>query len=162
MIILGTVLATLAVGTAIGLAIRADGDAGAAPSTTYTMGGTGMEPTYRHRELITAREIDGDEVGRGDIVMFELPEGFAHGSSPVVKRVVAVAGDEVASDGDALLVNGAAADEPYLAPGTTTTDVTPQEVPAGHVFVMGDNRINAQDSRRFGPVPTDDIVALVE
>jgi signal peptidase I len=61
-----------------------------------------------------------------------------------------------------LRINGEAADEPYLAPGTPTTNVAQQEVPAGHVFVMGDNRPNSHDSRIFGPVPAQDIVALVE
>jgi signal peptidase I len=159
--VLGIGIAILAIGAA-GLLIREGGDdANAAPPATYPMAGVSMEPTLRHGDTVTAREIDGDEVGRGDVVVIELPDG---GGDPslVVKRVVAVAGDEVASVDDELRVNGAVADEPYLAPGTPTVDVARQEVPAGHVFVMGDNRPNSRDSRAFGPVTTGDVVALVD
>jgi signal peptidase I len=80
----------------------------------------------------------------------------------IIKRVIAVAGDEIASASEELRINGEAADEPYLAPGTPTSDVAQQVVPAGHVFLMGDNRPNSQDSRILGPVPIQGIMALVE
>jgi len=128
------------------------------------MAGEGMEPTLSHGDQVTARDIDGNKVGRGDVVVVQAPVANGTGSMLIVKRVIAVAGDEIASTlgGGEVLINGEPADEPYLAPGTRTTALDPQEVPAGHVFVMGDNRHNSLDSRSFGPVPVQDVVALVE
>jgi signal peptidase I len=34
-------------------------------------------------------------------------------------------------------------------------------VPPGHVFLLGDNRIHAQDSRSFGPVPLESVQGVV-
>jgi signal peptidase I len=162
--ILAVVLVTLGLGAVIGLLIRTGGDDGGdAPPAIYSMAGVSMEPTLSHGDRVIAQEIDGDQVDRGDVVVVELPAPRIGGSRVVVvKRVIAVAGDEIASASGEVRINGEAADEPYLAPGTLTTDVVQQEVPAGHLFVMGDNRPNSSDSRIFGPVPTRDIVALVE
>jgi signal peptidase I len=80
----------------------------------------------------------------------------------VVKRVIAVAGDEIDTAQGGVLVNGRPADEPYLATGTVTENLTRQEIPDGQVFVMGDNRADSLDSRAFGPVPAGSVVAVVD
>jgi signal peptidase I len=48
--------------------------------------------------------------------------------------------------------------EPYLNDRVQMGDFGPLTVPDGFVFVMGDNRNQSEDSRRFGPVPVSDII----
>ena len=55
-------------------------------------------------------------------------------------------------------MNGQVLPEPY-ASGDTPSDEAPVKVPAGSVFVMGDNRILGEsvDSRYYGPVALSDV-----
>lgn len=76
----------------------------------------------------------------------------------LIKRVIAVGGDRLEIRNNQVWVNGTAIDEPYLEPGYHMADLAPLYVPVDHVWVMGDNRDNSQDSRRFGPVPTDEVI----
>jgi signal peptidase I len=73
--------------------------------------------------------------------------------------VIGLPGDTLQARDGIVYRNGERLDETYLAPDTPTTDLdTPITVPEGHVFVMGDNRTNSHDSRKFGPIPESSIV----
>ena len=94
------------------------------------------------------------EPERGDIVVFESVNG---GEEELIKRIVALPGDEVEVRDNTLLVNGEEQEEPYLNRMSFTDSYGPTRVPEGHVFVMGDNRANSADSRVFGPLPVENI-----
>lgn len=76
----------------------------------------------------------------------------------LIKRVVAVEGQTVEVRIGSLHVDGERVVEPYRKDLLPMEDYQPFVVPAGHVFVMGDNRNQSHDSRSFGPVPESTIV----
>jgi signal peptidase I len=96
------------------------------------------------------------EPDRGDIVVFkETVEGR---KEDLIKRVVGLPGDRIAVRGGRLFVNGKLQSEPYVNKKFPDVSVSaPTTVSGGHVFVMGDNRANSLDSRRFGPIPEKNI-----
>ena len=106
-------------------------------------------------------------VGRGDIVVFRRPPLEQADYSDLVKRVIGLPGDTVASVDGKVYINGQPLAEPWLAdPPVTSPSPLPDgfslahpfTVPAGEYFVMGDNRTDSEDSRYFGPIAKDLIV----
>ena len=95
---------------------------------------------------------------RGDLVVFRAPDG----GSLAVKRIVGLAGDRVAIEDGVLAVNGHLQREPYVDQRSVdSVYFGPVVVPAGDVFVMGDNRADSHDSRDYGAVPRRSLVGQV-
>lgn len=101
----------------------------------------------------------------GDIVTFEDP--ITPGRT-LIKRVIATEGQTIDFVDGRVLVDGELIDEPYLKEGSYTEPLIdhpegmdsisyPFTVPDGHVWVMGDNRLESADSRYFGAVDVDTI-----
>jgi signal peptidase I len=104
---------------------------------------------------------------RGDVVVFRYPEDR---SRVFEKRLIALPGETVSIRGHVVEVDGARLTEDYarfILDGAEDDaedprrNWGPQAVPAGHVFVLGDNRDNSRDSRFFGFVPLEDVLGRV-
>jgi signal peptidase I len=132
------------------------------PWQTYSVVSTSMQPTLRIGEWLIADKayFDDHAPARDDLVVYRLP---ADNSTIYIKRIVGLGGDRVAFRNGHVLVNGVMATEPFADFGdpnafyANTAEVT---VPAGHVFVAGDNRANSSDSRvrQHGMVPVKNLV----
>lgn len=116
-----------------------------------------MSPTIQPGDGVWARPVRGADVDRGDIVVFRPPQGSPLPAVPRVMRVVALGGDTVDARGGRVRVDGVPLDERYLDDGSPTLDFPETSVPVGAVFVLGDNRGNAADSRVFGAVPPENV-----
>jgi signal peptidase I len=137
----------------------------------YTAGSNGMCPTICQREkfLVEIDAYDHRPVERGSIITFDHEVN----GKPVllVKRVVGVAGDKVVvDDRGEVKVNGVAVPVPAGCgyPVMQKTGLiefgSPHElvVPAGELFVIGDNWSNSNDSRyeSYGPVKVTDVTGM--
>lgn len=128
-----------------------------------TVTGASMAPTLNETDVLFSSNLFYT-IQRGDIVVVD---GYNNYGEPLIKRVIAVGGDEINIDftTGSVYVNGALQDEPYIsAPTTRQFDVIfPLVVPEGKLFVMGDNRPISLDSRdnRVGFIDERDILGHV-
>jgi signal peptidase I len=107
-------------------------------------------------------------IRRGEILVFKYPEDPER---DFIKRVIGLPGETIELREHRIYVNGRPIEEPYahylprragFGSGETTSDDVrdrygPVTVPAGSLFVMGDNRDNSQDSRYWGFLPKENI-----
>ncbi len=153
----------------------------------YRIPSGSMEPTLKIGQRVLVNRIDTrfKEPHIGEIVVFHPPKdaeqqvcgpaphmvtpGGAACSMPepeeasvnFIKRVVAGPGDTIYIKEGHAYVNGKRENDPYITPCGGASECnfpTPIKIPAGHWFMMGDNRGESDDSRFWGPVPTSWII----
>lgn len=142
--------------------------------------GNSMEPTYKNLQVIIKTKSQTDVkkimVSNNSIIKFKTPEGDTS-----IKRVVASAGDEIEFDFNKVKINGNIVDisneEPHPKggikkqaysltrsgkPRRISPEVTVIKLKEGEYFVMGDNKDNSVDSRKYGQITKNAIISVVQ
>lgn len=120
--------------------------------------GTGMEPSLKGGQTLVIQKTQ--KVDQGDVI------AFYYNNQILVRRVICTGGNQIEIDQQGVVsVGGKVLSEPYLKNTTLgQCNITfPYHVRTGTVFVMGDNRLEAMDSRleEIGTVPVDRIIGKV-
>jgi signal peptidase I len=145
----------------------------------YVIRSSAMEPTLHcgrpragcagdedDRVLVLTRLVSFE---RGDIVVFPPPPGAEAKcgvGATYVKRIVALPGETVETrlrgSASYVYVDGQQLDEPYVEDARRDSEPFQRVmVREGHVFVLGDDRAAACDSRIFGTVPVEELIGEV-
>jgi signal peptidase I len=177
--------------TGVGASSSIQGSAGAGGSSSGQAGGVpylvstnSMLPTYKPQSTVYY-DPTRTHPAVGDVIVFYYPVGVKDGScgnnpqpqqaceDPAlgltqqlgIKRVVGLPGDTIAIRDGHVIRNGQAAGEPdTLACGTGPgcEYQRPLTVPAGHYYVLSDNRaLYFQDSRVWGSLPQEAVIGAV-
>lgn len=120
-----------------------------------------MQPTLFPGDYVIVNKIiykftNGPQ--RGDVIVFKYPPN--PDAIPYIKRVIGLPGEQVHIADGKVYINGQLMLEPWLK--VTTNRGGDWSVPAGQLFVMGDNRNNSSDSRSWGFVPYENIIGRAE
>lgn len=122
--------------------------------------GTSMVPELQNGERLIVNKLvyydiksfSWGHIERGDIVVFWYPQDP---SKSFVKRVIGMPGEKVEIRNGQVFIDGQLLMEPYLSAekNRSLPNYKLKQVDPHHYFVMGDNRDDSLDSRRWGLVP---------
>ncbi|SDD47346.1 signal peptidase I [Sporomusa acidovorans] len=111
----------------------------------YMVEGPSMRPTLVNGERLVVNKFiyRFKAPERGEVLVFRYPRDP---SRDFIKRVIAIAGDTIEIKDSRVFLNGQLLNEPYILERTRGS-YPAVTVPEGHIYVMGDNRNNSEDSR---------------
>jgi signal peptidase I len=116
----------------------------------YEIKGRSMIPTFDDGQRVVVLKLFS-EIERGDIVIFSSQDDPG---KDLIKRVIALSGERIQIRKGIVRINGKVLEESYLQDtdyGLYDAEID-EEVGLGQIYVLGDNRDDSHDSRRFGCV----------
>ncbi len=141
-------------------------------SARVRVDGFSMRPTLQDGEFVLINRL-AYQLGsfqRGDIIVFRPPmypeadffrrllglPNISNDYEDYIKRIIALPGDTVKISNGTVWINGTEIGEPYIAAAPAYSGEW--TVPAGNLFVLGDNRNNSADSHAWGFLPEQNVL----
>lgn len=128
----------------------------------YSIPSGSMAPTLIPGDIVlTATFAYASDLPRRDELIVYIPPVT---ETAFVGRVVAISGDTVSVTGPEVTLNGQQLEEEFVLSSNREChrgDVEGLVVPAGKLFILGDNRCNSNDSRYFGFVDTEMVIGRI-
>lgn len=120
--------------------------------------GPSMKDTLNNGDIVLVSKLNYKftDPKRNDIIAFNMK-----GLKFAVKRVIGVPNDKVSIKNNKVYINDKLLDEPYIISSTNSSDKDYGILGKDEYFVLGDNREDSADSRRFGFVKKSDIIGKV-
>ncbi|WP_053954938.1 signal peptidase I [Inediibacterium massiliense] len=141
--------------------------------TPLIVDGVSMYPTLDDHDYLILKNTH--HVQKGDIISFSSDLKFSteelenlsvfqkikRGETKnLIKRVIAVEGDQLLIKDGQVYVNGKKLEENYIHGAFTFGDIYIEKIPSNKIFVMGDNRENSLDSRNLGLVDLEKVQGI--
>ena len=100
---------------------------------------------------------------KGEVVVFKYPNDP---SQRYIKRIIGLPGETIEIENGKVIIfneNGSQIlnESNYLPPGLQTIGDIRVSLDKDEYFVLGDNRASSSDSRRWGPLPRENIIGRV-
>ena len=127
---------------------------------------TGCEARWSDRVLANRFIYHFRDPKRTEIVVFETParaQALCGAGGTFVKRLIGLPGDRWREENGYIYINGRRLSEPYIEADRRPLDETIPErrIPKDRYLMLGDNREQSCDSRRWGYVPRDNLIGPV-
>ena len=126
-----------------------------AVSARVRVDGFSMRPTLEDGEFVLVSKLSYwfGEFERGDIIVFHFP---LNPEEELVKRIIGLPGDRITVQNGQVFLNGQLLDEAHIAEAPLYSG--DWVVTEDHLFVLGDNRNNSNDSKDWGLLPKENVV----
>ena len=144
--VLETVLLTVMIFLAVQAVIR-----------NFRVEGHSMNPNLQTGQYLVIDRISYQffsNPARGDVIVFNAPNRT---DRDYVKRIIGLPGETIELRAGQVYINNELYPEEYGV-FLDQSSLPPETVPVEHVFVLGDNRGNSNDSRHWGLLPQENIV----
>lgn len=132
----------------------------------FLVRGQSMEPNFENGDYLIVDEISYRfrDPQRGEVIVFKPPQSS---SQRYIKRIIGLPGERVEiaegkviifqKNSEVLILN----ESSYLPHNLQTPGNVSVTLAENEYFVLGDNRISSADSRRWGPLPRENIIGRV-